>query len=245
MVHGVGVDSEFFDRCARELARWFVVTTYDRRGYGRSDDARDDDYSPSAQADDLAAVIADVGVPAHVVAHSGGAVVVAALLEAHAELVGSVLLHEPALEWSVVAQDDRWSDVRERFGEVAAHVEQGDYIQAMLSFSPLYGEPDPRAQPATSEEAMTVMRDTRAFLRHDLSALHDYDPSWETVASKVVAVGLGDINLGTIREDLTAEMARRLHAPLAAFPGAHNAARDLPREFAWICAGALLGEKKP
>lgn len=84
-----------------ELAARFperTVVTYDPRGLGASSraDGRTDN-TPQTQAEDLHALIEDVGGPVEVFASSGGAVTGLALVAAHPEDVRTLVAHEPPL----------------------------------------------------------------------------------------------------------------------------------------------------
>lgn len=72
------------------------LIAYDPRGLGRS--TRSDGSAlndPSLQAEDLHALITDLGAPVQMFASSGGAVAALALLAAHPEDVSQVVAHEP------------------------------------------------------------------------------------------------------------------------------------------------------
>src|SRR5690349_10482087 len=76
-----------------------TVVTYDPRGLGRS--TRSDgriDNDPTAQAEDVHAVIEALGAgPVQVFASSGGAVTALALVAAHPADVATLVAHEPPL----------------------------------------------------------------------------------------------------------------------------------------------------
>src|SRR3984893_12997383 len=76
-----------------------TVVTYDPRGLGRS--TRKDgrvDNAPTVQADDVHAVIEELGAgPVEMFASSGGAVTALALVAAHADDVVTLVAHEPPL----------------------------------------------------------------------------------------------------------------------------------------------------
>jgi pimeloyl-ACP methyl ester carboxylesterase len=76
-----------------------TVVTYDARGLGRStrSDGRGDN-SPTVQADDVHAVIEELGAgPVEMFASSGGAVTALALVSAHPDDVTTLVAHEPPL----------------------------------------------------------------------------------------------------------------------------------------------------
>ncbi|MCC3314267.1 alpha/beta fold hydrolase [Nocardia africana] len=83
------------------LASYFpdrTVITYDPRGLGRS--VRKDgrvDHSPVVQAEDLHALIEEIGGPVEIFASSGGAVTALALVAAHPGDVTTLVAHEPPI----------------------------------------------------------------------------------------------------------------------------------------------------
>ena len=76
-----------------------TVVTYDPRGLGRS--TRSDgrvDNTPAVQAEDVHAIIEELGAgPVEMFASSGGAVTALALVAAHPDAVTTLIAHEPPL----------------------------------------------------------------------------------------------------------------------------------------------------
>lgn len=81
LVHGLGLSSDSWGEVPERLADRYRVTAYDLRGHAQSGDARSGDYSMTAHAKDLSAVLDDVvpdGGQIVVVAHSlGGGILLA------------------------------------------------------------------------------------------------------------------------------------------------------------------------
>ena len=86
LVHGWVETSELWHRQVEGLAQDFRIVTYDHRGHGLSEDARDGDYSLEALAADLQLVLeataAEGDLPI-VAGHSMGAMTLAAWGQAH------------------------------------------------------------------------------------------------------------------------------------------------------------------
>ena len=95
---GQPMDASGFETLASHFPDRTVVT-YDPRGLGRS--TRKDgriDHSPTVQANDLHAIIEELGAgPVEMFASSGGAVAALALVAAHPEDVVTLVGHEPPL----------------------------------------------------------------------------------------------------------------------------------------------------
>ena len=86
LVHGWVETSELWHRQVAALSDEFRIVTYDHRGHGLSDDARDGDYSLEALAADLQLVLEAVGTEGGlplVAGHSMGAMTIAAWADAH------------------------------------------------------------------------------------------------------------------------------------------------------------------
>ena len=101
-----------------------TVVTYDPRGLGRS--TRKDgrvDNSPTVQADDVHAVIGELGAgPVEMFASSGGAVTALALVAAHPGDVLTLVAHEPPL---IPVLPDAEAAERARDGFRDAYVAKG------------------------------------------------------------------------------------------------------------------------
>ena len=70
LVHGSTVDHTAWDAVLPGLEPYFTVYTMDRRGRGRSGDART--YAMEREFEDVAAVVDNIGGPVPVVGHSYG-----------------------------------------------------------------------------------------------------------------------------------------------------------------------------
>jgi pimeloyl-ACP methyl ester carboxylesterase len=116
LVHGLGGTSNFYQVQTDALVDRFRVIRVDSAGAGRSPVA--DRISVESHADDLAAVLAELGVDsAKVVGHSMGTLVVRALAARHPSAVSALALlgavREPA-EAGRQAQRDRAAILREK-----------------------------------------------------------------------------------------------------------------------------------
>jgi pimeloyl-ACP methyl ester carboxylesterase len=105
LVHCWTGTQELWHKQVSELSGELRIVTYDHRGHGLSDDARDDDYSLEALAADLALVLeaaAFDGAPVLLAGHSMGAMTIAAWAEANrgavAEHVRGVALLSTGLD---------------------------------------------------------------------------------------------------------------------------------------------------
>jgi pimeloyl-ACP methyl ester carboxylesterase len=161
LVHGTTGSAEGWAFVAPQLASDFRVITYDRCGRGRSGDPRD--YSFEGEADDLLAVVAWAGAPAHVVGHSFGARVAMLALQRNAN-ISTCVLYEPPLAmeagsaetWDAIEKASRandWEEVLALFYPLATIT--ADEIAMMRS--------DPVVWAAALDGARTVAREIRVL----------------------------------------------------------------------------------
>jgi pimeloyl-ACP methyl ester carboxylesterase len=96
LVHGTGAYSAIWGEVSGELAGSHRVIVYDRRGFGASQGVRAQHSHKHAQ--DAAALLEHLGaVPAVVVGWSGGGAIALDLAASRPDLVGSLVLIEPAV----------------------------------------------------------------------------------------------------------------------------------------------------
>lgn len=173
LVHGTTGSHLSWAFVAPQLAERYQVTTYDRRGRGKSGD--EPDFSLASDVADLRAVMRELNTPVHLVGHSHGARVVldlAASGSARSE-IASMTLYEPPLNVDAVAPgtweavDDAtgrqdWERVLELFYPVAALTREE--IDGMRSIPDVWS--------ASIDGARTVAREIVALRsRLDLDGL--------------------------------------------------------------------------
>ena len=96
LVHGTGAYSAIWGEAPERLAESRRVIVYDRRGFGASQGERA--RHPHQHAEDAAALMEHLdAAPATVVAWSGGGVIALDLAASRPDLVGSLVLIEPAV----------------------------------------------------------------------------------------------------------------------------------------------------
>lgn len=92
LLHSVGLDHSFWDVITEDLEEDYRVLRPDMRGHGDSL-VPDEPWSMRDVADDVAALVRDLGVgPVHVVGQSFGGLVAQELVLGHPELVSSVVI---------------------------------------------------------------------------------------------------------------------------------------------------------
>jgi pimeloyl-ACP methyl ester carboxylesterase len=149
LVHGGVCDHLAWYYVAPLLAQKFTVYTFDRRGRGESGDTPP--YSVDREVEDLVAMLAAIGEPAHLLGHSAGSMLALMAAERMPDLL-SLMLYEPAYVLE---------GARERPGpEVLKR------MQALLAA----GDRD--------EVIRTVMRATLDLPESEIAAM-DAGPGWE------------------------------------------------------------------
>ncbi len=241
MIHGACTDSDFFSETAAVLARRYTVVTYDRRGCGRSSDAPPEQGAVQAQAEDAAAVLHAVGASAFVVGHSAGTTIAMELTAAHPELVRGALLHEPVASNCLPPDDPRARELE----KIRGFARVGRFGRAINHFLPLIGEKDKRGRALTPGEEERLTRNAMAFMRDEFEAVFSYEPPYEKLRGLNLTVGVGELSRGSHRWIVAHTLAERIGCPVRYFPGAHNCAFDLPREFAYLAEGLFQEWEDP
>ena len=224
LVHGTTGSAADWVLLRRELQGEFRVVTYDRRGRGRSGDART--YQFERELDDLRAVLACVGEPAHLVAHSFGARVGLEVAAGRDDL-RSLTLYEPPLDAVLLAA------ARER--ALAPH-QAGDWEAVLAVFHPLAGIPPeelafyrqlPGIWEAFVDGARTVEREAGALAARPL----DLDAADRVrVPTQMLLGELTDAPVYVTGRD---ELVQRLRATVHVLPGQrHTAIVGAPAAFA-------------
>ncbi|MBO4382936.1 MAG: alpha/beta fold hydrolase [Clostridia bacterium] len=235
LIHGGATDSDFFVRTAEPLSRTFHVVAYDRRGYLRSgltptcSSPKQATRAEKAALKDIAGMHAedaavlirefssevDRALGAYVVAHSLGGPVGMTLVERHPDLVRKLLCVEPS-----------WQGTR-------------TFRHGLRALFPPLLFPDERGEPAPQEMLDNVAVDSE-MNPIDARLILCFKTPKEALRNAPVLFAVGEQSKGRIIYEETVALAKELDKPLLYLPGVHNTGFNLPKEFAWLCAGALL-----
>jgi pimeloyl-ACP methyl ester carboxylesterase len=217
------------------LASYFpdrTVVTYDPRGLGRS--TRNDgrvDHTPTVQADDVHAVIEELGAgPVEMFASSGGAVTALALVAAYPDDVTTLVAHEPPL---IPVLPDAAAAERARAGFRDAYEAGGSGagMAAFIAMTSWKGEftADYFAQPAPDPAAfgMTTEDDgsrDNPLLSDRSWAISSYRPdvSALAVAPARIVIAVGEESLGTFTGRAAVATAELLGQQASVFPSHHG-----------------------
>lgn len=236
LIHGGATDSDFYVRTAEPLSRLFHVIAYDRRGYLRSGltatcdgpaDASKAEKKAVAKSilhlhtEDAACLIrtfsneVDSAMGAYVIAHSMGGPVGMNLAAEHPDLVRKLLCVEPA-----------WQGFR-----TLAHGPRA--LMPPLIFA------DERGEPAPQEVLDNVAVDSQ-MNAIDARLILFWRAPKDALRNAPLTFAVGEQSKGRIIYEETAALAKELGKPLFYLPGVHNTGFNLPKEFAYLCAGVLL-----
>jgi pimeloyl-ACP methyl ester carboxylesterase len=209
-----------------------TVVTYDPRGLGRS--TRKDgrvDNAPEVQAEDVHALIEELGGgPVELFASSGGAVTALALVAAHPGDVSTLVAHEPPL---IPVLPDAAAAERARAGFRDAYEAGGSGagMAAFIAMTSWQGEftDDYFAQPAP-DPAMVGMPSEDDGSRDDPLlpgrswAISGYSPDVEalTAAPTRIVIAVGEESAGTFTGRTAVATAELLGQEATVFPSHHG-----------------------
>jgi pimeloyl-ACP methyl ester carboxylesterase len=227
-----------FSALAEALADRFTVVTHDPRGVSASVlDDPEQDSTPELRADDVAAILDDLGVEsADVFGTSGGAVTGLALVERHPSRVRTLIAHEPPLVELLPDPDEPRAQVD---GVVEAFHTAG-LGAAMAKFRAFVDGGD-AGSPGQGEPSREDLANATHFVAHELLATVRFVPDTSAIGSSparvVVAIGEDSSALLTFRTSTA--LADRLGETPVRFPGGHVGFLARPGDFAEAVAGAL------
>ncbi|QHY96060.1 putative hydrolase [Streptomyces sp. S4.7] len=241
---GAPMSGAHFAPLADALAAEYTVVTHDPRGIsGSTLDDPAQDSTPELRADDLAAILDDLGAEsAHVFGSSGGAVTGLALVARHPARVRTLVAHEPpVLELLPDAAERRaeTDDIVETFHREGPGPAFAKFM-ATAGMAP--GEEGAPAEPP-GEPSAQDMADVARFLGHELRGTARYLPDIDALKAGParVVIGIGATSGQLLTYRTSTELADRLGSQPAEFPGGHGGFVEVPGEFAEVLRKVLVG----
>jgi len=238
-VIGSPMTASEFAAVADALAVDHTVVTYDPRGLGASPiDDPAQDSTPELRADDVAAILDDLGAgPAHVFGSSGGAVTGLALAARYPGWVRTLVVHEPPLLELLPASEA--AKQRAATQDIIATFHSDGPGAAMAKFMATAGfdqsdgdAPAPQGPPPSSDEMTKQLADLSRFFNHELLCTTTYVPDLEALRASRVIVGIGAESEPLITHGTSMALCRRLGVGPVIFPGDHGGFMSAPGEFA-------------
>lgn len=241
---GAPMSGAHFVPLADALADEYTVVTHDPRGIsGSTLDDPEQDSTPELRADDLAAILDDLGAEsAHVFGSSGGAVTGLALVARHPARVRTLVAHEPpVLELLPDAAERRaeTDDIIETFHRDGLGPA---FAKFMATAGMESGEDGAPAEPP-GEPSAQDMADGARFLAHELRGTTRYVPDTAalTAGPTRVVIGIGATSGPLLTYRTSTELAARLGTEPTEFPGGHGGFVEAPGEFAEVLRKVLAG----
>ena len=244
IIPGGPQDAGVFTGLAAALAGRFTVVSYDPRGNSRTTfDGAPTPLDVDQQADDAAALIAQVGAPAYVFGTSGGAQIGLNLTAWHPQLVKALVAHEPP---SMMLMDDPEPMLAASRALHETYLTQG-VDAAMAQFFAGAGLDDRNAPegeradfdpasmpPEAAETFMRVSGNFEYWLAQGMLPLSTYTPDVVTLragAPKVV-VAIGEQSQGQPIHAMSMALATALGVAPVSVAGDHMGFETRPVEFA-------------
>ncbi|MUL76960.1 alpha/beta fold hydrolase [Mycolicibacterium sp. CBMA 226] len=238
-VIGSPMTASEFAAVADALAADHTVVTYDPRGLGASaiDDPTQDSI-PELRADDVAAILDDLGGgPADVFGSSGGAVTGLALAARYPDRVRTLVAHEPPLLELLPASEA--AKQRAATHDIIDTFHSAGPGAAMAKFMATAGfddaEDDAPVQPGpppSSDEMTKQLADLSRFFNHELLCTTTYVPDHEALKASRIVVGVGAESEHLITYGTSLALCRLLGVDPVIFPGDHGGFMVAAAEFA-------------
>ncbi|MGV0808024.1 alpha/beta fold hydrolase [Mycolicibacterium setense] len=249
IILGAPMSAAEFAPLAHALAGDHTVVTADPRGIaGSSVDDPTQDSTPNLRADDVVAILDDLGAAsADVFGSSGGAVTALALVARHPDRVRTVVAHEPPLLELLPDADAQ----RAATEDIIATFDRDGMFAAWGKFMANAGFDVPSDAPSDAPEMPDMpppsdqdLRDAAHFFTHELRATTRYLPDVEALKNAAVVLGLGEESGHLLTQRTTTALAERLGVRPVMFPGDHGGFIGAPGVFA-DALRAVLSRPEP
>jgi len=253
LIPGGNGDAAPFERAANELAAWYTVVTYDRRGFSRStlDASPDDQRRLETDCNDAIRLLDELSAPtAFVLGSSSGAIVALDLITRHPERIRRLVAHEPPL-FTLLPDADK---LLKTIDDLYDTYRRAGVEQAMKEFSAWIGlKAPPRPPPGTAlpKELLEMMSRVHAnfvfWFEHEVRQYPRVVPdiaALEAAAHRLFLVG-GRESHGLVPYRPNLVLAERLGLEVIDFPGDHLGYATYPVEFAAQLHGMLSEPDRP
>jgi pimeloyl-ACP methyl ester carboxylesterase len=236
LVVGSPMGAAEFAPLADALAGDHTVVTYDPRGItGSTIDDPEQDSTPELRADDVAAILDDLGAEsADVFGSSGGAVTALALVVRHPGRVRTLIAHEPPLLELLPDAAQQRANTQDIIDTYRTDGMGVAWFKFMVNAGFDMSNPEGAELPTPPEPSEAERRESGRFFNHELWHTTQYVPDIEALkaSSTRVLVGLG-VESGHLLTHRTSEaLAGLLGNTTVGFPGDHGGFMEAPTEFA-------------
>lgn len=238
LVIGSPMAAAEFAPLAHALATDHTVVTYDPRGFAGSPvDDPNGPSNPNLRADDVAAILDDLGVEStDVFGSSGGAVTGLALVTRHPGRVGTLVAHEPPLLELLDDADEQRAateDIVATFHTDGMHAAWMKFMVNAGFDIGAFGDGPPEPQGAPVDPGQEQAEAARFFV-HDLVPTSRYVPDFDALRASTsrIVIGLGVESGHLVTHRTSGAVADRLGVDTVEFPGDHGGFMGAPGAFA-------------
>jgi pimeloyl-ACP methyl ester carboxylesterase len=246
LVIGSPMASSDFAPLADALAGDHTVVTYDPRGYAGSPlDDPAQDSTPDLRADDVAAILDDLGAEsADVFGSSGGAVTGLALVARHPGRVRTLIAHEPPLLELLADADQQRANTEDIIETFHTHGLAAAWMKFMINAGFDLTQPDgvdKSDAPVPADPCAQELAEAARFFDHDLRSTTRYLPDVAALRSGItrVVVGIGADSSTLVTYRTSVALADLLGSRPIEFPGDHGGFLGAPAEFADVLRNTL------
>ena len=236
LVVGSPMASAEFAPLAEALASDRTVVTYDPRGIaGSTIDDPEQDSTPDLRAEDVAAILDDLGAEsADVFGSSGGAVTGLALVVRHPGRVRTLIAHEPPLLELLPDATQHRANTQDIIDTFRTDGMQVAWFKFMANAGFDMSVPEGAEPPMPPEPSEDERRDAARFFNHELWHTTSYIPDIEALKAGPtrVVVGIGADSGKLLTYRTSTALAELLGSAPASFPGDHGGFMGAPVEFA-------------
>ncbi|MCW0214401.1 MAG: alpha/beta hydrolase [Pseudonocardia sp.] len=246
---GAPMSAAHFAPLADALAAHHTVVTTDPRGIANSTlDDPEQDSTPELRADDVAAILDDLGADrADVFGSSGGAVTGLALVARHPGRVRTLVAHEPPVVELLPEAAEQRAAVEDIIATFHADGLEAAFGKFMANAGFTGGDAAAQGAPAQPMEPPSEQdrRDGARFLAHELRGTTRFVPDLDALraSSSRVVIGIGDESGHLLTHRTSAVLAELLGSEPVGFPGDHGGFLGAPAEFAEVLGATLVADQ--
>lgn len=238
LIHGLSVDSWFYENTAQILSRFYQVITYDRRGNSRSQAKTDLDCSVEQQSRDVKALLDALHISeVTIVGASAGSIIGEKFLEENPERVKKLIMYEAPM---VGMMED--PEIQQWIENMDDLIARRKYSTALLKFMQSIASTDTRGPKKPEEVVRREMNNMKQCLEteFDIFIRHVPDLELSKKYADKITVAVGEKSNDTMYVRAAIQYAETIGAELLYYPGYHNLPCDLPKEFAICVLGTLM-----
>ncbi|HVQ48534.1 MAG TPA: alpha/beta hydrolase [Mycobacterium sp.] len=236
LVIGSPMGTTEFAPLADALASDHTVVTLDPRGIaGSTIDDPEQNSTPELRADDVAAILDDLGAEsADVFGSSGGAVTGLALVVRHPGRVRTLIAHEPPLLELLPDAGQQRANTQDIIDTYRTDGMQVAWFKFMVNAGFDMSIPEGAELPTPPEPSEDERREAARFFNHELWHTTQYLPDVEALKASPtrVLVGLGVESGHLLTHQTSTILAGLLGNTTLEFPGDHGGFMVAPAEFA-------------